>query len=88
MEAPLLQQTRYSDIDGSHVPWRQIRKYRCRCAIRLLSRDRVDYRLWSLKPGHWPFSDQFYHLANQNQFWSTKFTVHFHGTAIKNLQNV
>ena len=50
MEAPLLQQTRYSDIDGSHVPWRQICKYRCRCTIRLLSRDRVDYRLWSLKP--------------------------------------
>ena len=27
--------------------------------------------------GHWPFSDQFPHLANQNPFWSAKFTVHF-----------
>ena len=27
--------------------------------------------------GHWPFSDQFQHLANQNPFWSAKFTVHF-----------
>ena len=23
---------------------------------------------------HWPFSDQFQHLANQNPFWSAKFT--------------
>ena len=27
--------------------------------------------------GHWPFSDQFQHLADQNPFWSAKFTVHF-----------
>ena len=27
--------------------------------------------------GHWPFSDQFQHLADQNSFWSAKFTVHF-----------
>ena len=27
--------------------------------------------------GHWPFSDQFQHLANQNSFWPAKFTVHF-----------
>ena len=27
--------------------------------------------------GHWPFSDQFQHLADQNLFWSAKFTVHF-----------
>ena len=27
--------------------------------------------------GHWPFSDQFQHLAIQNPFWSAKFTVHF-----------
>ena len=26
---------------------------------------------------HWPFSDQFYHLANKNPFWLAKFTVHF-----------
>ena len=26
---------------------------------------------------HWPFSDQFQHLADQNPFWLTKFTVHF-----------
>ena len=27
--------------------------------------------------GHWPFSQQFQHLANQNLFWLAKFTVHF-----------
>ena len=27
--------------------------------------------------GHWPFFDQFQHLANQNGFWWTKFSVHF-----------
>ena len=27
--------------------------------------------------GHWPFSDQFQHLTDQNPFWSAKFTVHF-----------
>ena len=27
--------------------------------------------------GHWPFSDQFQHLADQNPFWSAKFTVNF-----------
>ena len=27
--------------------------------------------------GHWPFSDQFQHLANQNPFWSAKFPMHF-----------
>jgi len=27
--------------------------------------------------GHWPFSDQFQHLASQNPFWSANFTVHF-----------
>jgi len=26
---------------------------------------------------HWPFSDQFQHLADQNPFWSANFTVHF-----------
>ena len=25
--------------------------------------------------GHWQFSDQFQHLADQNPFWSAKFTV-------------
>ena len=38
--------------------------------------------------GHGLFSDQFQHLANQNSFWSAKFTVHFNGKAINNLQNV
>jgi len=28
--------------------------------------------------GHWPFSIQFQHLADQNSFWSANFTVHFH----------
>jgi len=27
--------------------------------------------------GHWPFSDQFQHLADQNPFWSANFTAHF-----------
>ena len=27
--------------------------------------------------GHWPFSDQFQHLADQNPFWLAKFPVHF-----------
>ena len=38
--------------------------------------------------GHWPFSDQFQHLADQNPFWSAKFTVHFQwdGNLIGNLQ--
>jgi len=26
---------------------------------------------------HWPFSNQFQHLADQNLFWSANFTVHF-----------
>ena len=35
--------------------------------------------------GHWP---QFQHLANQNPFWSVKFTVYFNGIAINNLHTV
>jgi len=27
--------------------------------------------------GHWPFSNQFKHLADQNPFWLANFTVHF-----------
>ena len=27
--------------------------------------------------GHWPFSDQFQHLTDQNPLWSVKFPVHF-----------
>ena len=38
--------------------------------------------------GHWPFSNQFQHLADQNPFWSAKFTVHFQWKAINNLQNI
>ena len=26
---------------------------------------------------HWPFSDRFQHLANQNPFWLANFAVHF-----------
>ena len=26
--------------------------------------------------GHWPFSDQFQHLADQNPFWLAKLTVY------------
>jgi len=40
--------------------------------------------------GHWPFSNQFQHLADQNPFWSANFTVHFsfNGMAFNSLQNV
>jgi len=27
--------------------------------------------------GHWTFSKQFQHLADQNPFWLANFTVHF-----------
>ena len=27
--------------------------------------------------GHWPFSDQFQHLASQNPYWLAKFTLDF-----------
>ena len=27
--------------------------------------------------GHWSFSDQFQHLADQNPFWSAIFSVYF-----------
>ena len=38
----------------------------------------ADYRpVLEITVGHWPFSDQFQHLAKQNPFWLTKFTVHF-----------
>ena len=30
-----------------------------------------------INDGHWPFSDQFQHLTDQNPFWSAKFPVHF-----------
>ena len=36
--------------------------------------------------GHWPFSDQFQHLADQNPFWSAKVTVHFNRMVTDNLQ--
>ena len=28
--------------------------------------------------GHWQFSDQYQHLADQNPFWSAKFPVRFY----------
>ena len=31
---------------------------------------------------HWPFSDQFQYLADQNPFWSAKFTVHLQWTTM------
>jgi len=30
-----------------------------------------------IKVGHWPFSSQFQHLANQNPFWLANFIVNF-----------
>ena len=35
--------------------------------------------------GHWPFSDQFQHLADQNPCWSAYI---FNGTAVNSLQNI
>ena len=35
------------------------------------------YNLLEIKLSHWPFSDQFKHLANRNPFWSAIFPVHF-----------
>ena len=37
----------------------------------------IKYTVLEITVGHWPFSDQFQHLANQNPFWLAKFTVHF-----------
>ena len=37
--------------------------------------------------GHWPFSDQFQYLADQNTFQSANFTAHFQWDG-NNLQNV
>ena len=34
--------------------------------------------------GHWPFSNQFQHLADQNPFWLTKFP-YIYGTAVNSL---
>ena len=36
-----------------------------------------DYAVLEITVGHWLFSDQFQHLANQNPFWLAKFAVHF-----------
>ena len=36
--------------------------------------------------GHWPFSDQFQYMANQNQLLLPKFIVHFNERGINNLQ--
>jgi len=38
--------------------------------------------------GHWPFFNEFQHLADQNPFWLANFTVHFQWNGINNLQNV
>ena len=35
------------------------------------------FTVLEIAAGHWPFSDQFQHLADQNPCWSAKFTVHF-----------
>ena len=34
--------------------------------------------------GHWSFSNQFRHLADQNPFWLAKFTVHFQWNMVIN----
>ena len=36
-----------------------------------------DYAVLEITVSHWPFSDQFQHLANQNPFWLAKSAVHF-----------
>ena len=35
------------------------------------------YTVLEITAGHWPFSNQFQHLANQNPFWLAEFIVHF-----------
>ena len=35
------------------------------------------YSVLEIKVGHWSFSNQFQHLADQNPFWLAKFPVHF-----------
>ena len=37
----------------------------------------VLHTVLEIAAGHWPFSDQFYHLADHYPFWLAKFTVHF-----------
>ena len=39
--------------------------------------DNLSMAVLEITVGHWPFSDQFQHLADQNQFWSAIFPVHF-----------
>jgi len=38
---------------------------------------KTDTAVLEITVGHWPFSNKFQHLANQNPFWSANFTVHF-----------
>ena len=44
---------------------------------RTFSDNKTIVAVLEIAAGHWPFSDQFQHLADQNSFWSAKFTVHF-----------
>ena len=37
------------------------------------------YAVLEITVGHWPFSDQFQHLADQNPYWSAKLIVGFQG---------
>jgi len=37
----------------------------------------LDMSVLEITVGHWSFSNQFQHLADQNPFWLANFTVHF-----------
>jgi len=37
----------------------------------------IDIAVLEITVGHWPFFNQFQHLADRNLFWLGNFTVHF-----------
>ena len=37
----------------------------------------VNIPVLEITVGHWPLSDHFQHLADQNPFWLVRFPVHF-----------
>ena len=49
----------------------------CVCVRRACACVCMCVQLLEITVVHWPFSDQFQHLANQTPFWSAKFPVHF-----------
>jgi len=47
------------------------------CIKKIRLRINLHVSVLEITVGHWPFSDQFQHLADQNLFWLANFTVHF-----------